>query len=166
MAVKAQARHAVRVKLLESPFVWRASSWVAVLKTLCQTGFQALWRSSLDWIRRLAIFSAWRCLPCCLAQVGFLTQNGAKTFDEMCDRIVERMSHENEYTYCYWDAFDSLLHKKGVDCEEAIQMLKDIDKSIENLCSKLEEGQTLIVLADHGQIDTDCVNILEYKDCS
>ncbi|MBQ9839998.1 MAG: alkaline phosphatase family protein [Erysipelotrichaceae bacterium] len=91
-------------------------------------------------------------------------KNGAKTFDEMCDRILERMSHENEYTYCYWDAFDSLLHKKGVDCEEAIQMLKDIDKSIENLCSKLEEGQTLIVLADHGQIDTECVNILKYED--
>ena len=91
-------------------------------------------------------------------------KNGAKTFDEMCDRILKRMSCEGEYTYCYWDAFDSLMHKKGVNHEETVAMLKDIDKSIENLCSKLEEGQTLIVVADHGQIDTECINILKYPD--
>ena len=91
-------------------------------------------------------------------------RNGAKTFDEMCDRILKRMSCVGEYTYCYWDALDSLMHKKGVNHEETIQMLKDIDKSLENLCSKLEEGQTLIVVADHGQIDTECINILKYQD--
>ena len=91
-------------------------------------------------------------------------KNGAKTFDDMCDKIVERMQHEGEYTYCYWDAFDSCMHKNGVNCEQTKQMLLDIDHSVERLCSQLEEGQTLIILADHGQIDTESIDLLQYPD--
>ena len=92
-------------------------------------------------------------------------EDGCKTFKEMMERI-ESISKEvhNNYIYCYWDAFDSLMHKVGVDTDATKDALLEINDEIELMCSKLDENQLVMIIADHGQIDVECFNLLDYPD--
>jgi len=92
-------------------------------------------------------------------------ENGCDNFQEMMDRIV-RLSKEihNHYVYCYWDAFDSLMHKVGVDTELTKQALQEINDEIELMCAKLAENQLVMIIADHGQIDVESIDLQDYPD--
>jgi Uncharacterized proteins of the AP superfamily len=92
-------------------------------------------------------------------------ENGCENFSEMMERIV-CLSKEihNHYVYCYWDAFDSLMHEVGVDTELTKQALQDINDEIELMCSKLANNQLVMVIADHGQIDAETIDLQDYPD--
>ncbi|MDD6466849.1 MAG: alkaline phosphatase family protein [Erysipelotrichaceae bacterium] len=89
---------------------------------------------------------------------------GCKTFDEMCDRIVERSKGKNQFFYCYWDKLDSLMHDEGVDSEHVVALLKELDQQLAQLCSRLDDKQKVFIIADHGQVNTETINLLNYPD--
>lgn len=90
--------------------------------------------------------------------------NGSNTFVEMCDKIVERSHLHHQFTYCYWDAFDSLMHEEGVDSPRVVELLETLDKQLEDLCSRLDEKQKVFIIADHGQVNTETINLMNYPD--
>ncbi len=81
--------------------------------------------------------------------------DGCKSFEEMCNRLVELSKDEElRYLYAYWDKFDSLMHSIGVDDPRTVEAMQDIDHQLERLEAGLAKDVAVIVIADHSQIDT------------
>ena len=83
-------------------------------------------------------------------------ENGARTIEEFGKRIVAASkSKEDRYIYAYWDAYDTLMHKNGVDNLECDNYLKTINDVFEDVSKRLDKGTMLVVVADHGLVDID-----------
>lgn len=55
----------------------------------------------------------------------------------------------------YWAEFDSICHNNGIDSKKALRHFIELDKKIEKLSKSLKNNNiTIIVTADHGQINT------------
>jgi len=90
---------------------------------------------------------------------------GCKTFEEMVSRIKDTASREsNSFVYCYWDGFDTLMHRYGVNGSEAKEEIIKINRELEEMCKSLPDDQLVMIIADHGQIDTETINLLKYPD--
>lgn len=84
------------------------------------------------------------------------------SFSEICNRIQELcMTDEKKYIYSYWNEPDSTMHKMGCYSKETKEVLENLEKQIQKLCSKLE-NTLVIVTADHGLIDSKGVAIEEF----
>ena len=57
------------------------------------------------------------------------------------------------YLYCYWINPDHLIHKYGVSSPQVHKTILKINQKVERMYAKLEDT-TVVVLADHGLIDT------------
>ena len=92
-------------------------------------------------------------------------ENGVSSIQEFGERIVnDSMDQSERYIYAYWDAYDSMLHKLGVDVKESDDYLKEINEVFENIAPRLNEGTMLVVVADHGLVDIEEeINIYETK---
>lgn len=60
---------------------------------------------------------------------------------------------EPSYIYAYWDALDTLMHKNGVEGEAVGQLMRQIEKRVEEMSSRLTDT-LLLITADHGHIST------------
>lgn len=79
---------------------------------------------------------------------------GCMDVEEFTERIVEHSyTSPSKYVYCYWDKYDSMLHKYGVDAKECDNYLKHIDDLFNEASKKLNKGTMMVIVADHGQID-------------
>lgn len=86
-----------------------------------------------------------------------------KTFDELFDHIEKICRKEGkQFIYSYCDEPDATMHRYGVSSEEAHRVINDLNRRIEELCTKLTDT-LFIVTADHGQIDVGGIIAL-YKD--
>ena len=84
------------------------------------------------------------------------------SINEFVTAILESDKNEdNKYTFCYFDGYDSLMHKKGPSCKESIDLLKEIDKEIKRLSNDISNDSMFVVVADHGQIDVEETIILK-----
>lgn len=82
-------------------------------------------------------------------------KGGCKSIKQMCDRLADYSNNSDyRYIYAYWDGFDSIMHEKGTKSNEAKKHLIEIDNCIKQLCENLSKDTMLVVVADHGQIDT------------
>jgi hypothetical protein len=83
----------------------------------------------------------------------------------MCKKIAEITFANNKHKFirAYWNDPDHTMHHFGVTSKEAKGVMKDIERNLKHLCSKLKD--TLIVItADHGMIDTQNVILNDYPD--
>lgn len=105
------------------------------------------------------------------------------TFEKICDRIAGLCWQPGrKYIYSYWREPDHLMHEKGCFCTESKELLRKLEKQVNELCKRLEkaemsqkEGESydisgvggskknlVIVTADHGHIDTKGVALTDY----
>ena len=85
---------------------------------------------------------------------GF-TEEDPHSLEEMVDRLIAiSKDKETDFVYAYWDKYDSQMHKTGPDSAEADRMLEHINAELERLAQGLAEKTMLIVVADHGQVQT------------
>ena len=84
------------------------------------------------------------------------------SINEFVTKILDVDSKtDNKYTFCYFDNYDDIMHKKGPSSNEAISLLKDIDKELKRLSENISNDSMFVVVADHGQIDVEDTIILK-----
>lgn len=90
-------------------------------------------------------------------------EGGVHSFNELCERIVdESKQQQHSFIYAYWDAYDTMMHRQGVDAPQSVSMLQDIDKMLSWTMPNLHEDTGLIILADHGQCNVRHVTLQNY----
>ncbi len=95
----------------------------------------------------------------------FDSEDGVKSFNQMCKKIAEQVlgSNKHKFIRAYWNDPDHTMHHFGVTSKEAKGVMKDIERNLKHLCSKIKD--TLIVItADHGMVDTQNVTLNDYPD--
>ncbi len=95
----------------------------------------------------------------------FDSKDGVKSFNQMCKKIAKQVSGSNKCKFirAYWNDPDHTIHHFGVTSKEAKDVMKDIERNLKHLCSKLKD--TLIVItADHGMVDTQNIILNDYPD--
>lgn len=84
---------------------------------------------------------------------GSFSPAGAKNIEEFADMIVKDSYSDNRYVYAYWDQYDSLMHKVGVDNEKSDAYLRHIESVFAKRMPELNEGTMVVIVADHGLVD-------------
>ncbi len=91
-------------------------------------------------------------------------ENAFHSLEEMNERILNYSKEEGKkFIYAYYDEPDHTLHEVGTDSPKIKEWLQTINKSTEKLCRELEES-LVIVVADHGHINSQAITLSEYKD--
>lgn len=92
-------------------------------------------------------------------------ENGYKTFHQMANQIITiSQSEKNTYTYCYWDKPDYTIHELGTTNKTVKKMIYKLNKEIERIYKKCGKDTTIIVVADHGLVDTMDIVLSDYPD--
>ena len=87
-----------------------------------------------------------------------------KDLNDMNDKIINETKKEGRrYIYAYYKNPDSIMHEYGTDSIESINSFKEINKSTEELSNKLKDT-LLIVVADHGHMNSKAITLSDYKD--
>lgn len=68
---------------------------------------------------------------------------------------------EKVYVYAYYNEPDHVMHHYGVGSKEMIKYLKHIEKWFKKICKSLK-NTTIIGIADHGHINTQYINLMDY----
>lgn len=77
-----------------------------------------------------------------------------KKIDGIVNKIIELSKTNNKkFIYAYYDNPDALLHDYGINFKIVKEEFININKAIEYLCNNIEDS-VVIILADHGHIDT------------
>jgi len=79
-------------------------------------------------------------------------------------RFANKPSDKLKYMYAYWEEPDHCLHDNGTESKNVSMLLKDLDKRVKKLASKLPEDTLLIVTADHGHHDIKNLYLSEHPD--
>jgi len=76
------------------------------------------------------------------------------SFKKFCRKIAD-LSNNSDYNfaYCYWDKYDSMMHKRGPSSKICNMYLKWINHYLDWLSKNISDDTMMIVVADHGQID-------------
>ncbi len=87
-----------------------------------------------------------------------------KNLDDMNEKIInETLKSGKRFIYAYYKDPDSTMHEYGTDSKESIDVFNLINKKTEELSNKLKDT-LLIVIADHGHINSTGIKISDYKD--
>ena len=87
----------------------------------------------------------------CISPYEGITYNPINP-NEMYSKIIELCAtDERKFIYAYCGEPDSSMHKYGTEDPKVINLMKNIDKKIEELCSQLTDT-LVIVTADHGHM--------------
>ncbi len=90
--------------------------------------------------------------------------NHYKDLDDLYNKIEELCNKEGKkYIYAYIDEPDHTMHELGNDTKEVEEIIKNINKRVEELSNKLEDT-IIFVIADHGHINVENIFIKDYKD--
>jgi len=84
--------------------------------------------------------------------------------DDMYKKIEELCNQEGKkYIYAYDDDPDHTMHELGNDVPKIHEIVKDINERVEELSKKLT-NTIIFVVADHGHINVDNLNLEDYPD--
>lgn len=87
------------------------------------------------------------------------------TFAKECQTITLACQEPGRhFIYCYWDQLDTLLHETGPDSERVEAMMKELDQTYQTLIESLHEDTLTIVIADHGQVAVEPIELRNYPD--
>ncbi len=83
--------------------------------------------------------------------LSFTSMNG---FFRQINRSMN-LSDKRKFIFAYWDKFDSICHKRGINSKKAREHFYLLDHKISLLAGSLKKkNAALIITADHGFIDT------------
>lgn len=80
-------------------------------------------------------------------------------------RQVRRLSGKpgKHYLYCYWINPDHLIHQYGIDSPQVHKTIVKINDQVEKMYARLQ-NTTVVILADHGLIDTKWVYLEDHPE--
>lgn len=91
-------------------------------------------------------------------------ENKYNDLDDMINKILEESKKEGKrYIYAYDDEPDGTMHEIGNDKKEVIELIKERNKKVSELCEKLEDS-VVIVVADHGHLNVEPIFLTDYPD--
>ncbi|MFC6153202.1 alkaline phosphatase family protein [Nocardioides yefusunii] len=79
---------------------------------------------------------------------------GAQSAGERIAAVVGASWRSPSLTYVYDSALDSTGHRHGVASQEWLQQLSAVDSEAEQMRDHLPPGTRLLVIADHGMVDS------------
>lgn len=93
-----------------------------------------------------------------------IDENGPKSLRKLF-KMVKKSANSNEetFTYGYWTNPDSLIHQYGVHNNKVRFCIKRIDRMVGKFI-KRNKDITLIVIADHGLIDVEYLDMHNHLD--
>ena len=84
---------------------------------------------------------------------------------DMNNRILTECKKKGKkYIYAYYEDPDYIMHEMGTEHSKVNKVINKINKSTEELCSKLGEDTVVIVTADHGHLDGRGILLSDYED--
>ena len=84
--------------------------------------------------------------------------------DDMLDKIEELCNQDGKkYIYAYDTEPDTVMHRFGTYSSEVKDLIRYRNIMVEKLCNKMEDTVVFIV-ADHGHIPIENIQLEEYKD--
>lgn len=85
-------------------------------------------------------------------------------FEDIMDS-VQKLCNENgrHYLYSYWNEPDSSMHAKGIESDEVVKWVEQINKEVEKLSNQVNDT-VIFVIADHGHINGKNKYIGDYPD--
>lgn len=85
-----------------------------------------------------------------------------KDFGALCREIKRLCAEKDEkYIYAYWDQPDTVMHRKGCFGEHAKSMVRELERTVEELAEELS-NTLLLITADHGHIDSPKAVVADY----
>lgn len=101
-------------------------------------------------------------------QAYYLKDYGDDTYldlNDMNNKIIDLCNMDGKkFIYAYHDQPDYTMHEFGTDKNEIKELMNNINKSTEDLCKKLGEDTIVIILADHGHINSEYFTLSDYPD--
>ena len=86
------------------------------------------------------------------------------SLNQFMSAISKEMSKKGRhFTYAYWTDPDSTIHEYGVDHVYTHNIIREINKEVAKLIKENKNG-LVILLADHGLIDTEPLYLDEHED--
>lgn len=84
--------------------------------------------------------------------------------EEMDNKILEVCNNDQKnFIYAYYEDPDHTMHMTGTDSKDTKEVFKLINDTTEELCKKLKDT-LVIVIADHGHINSEAITLKEYPD--
>ncbi len=92
-------------------------------------------------------------------------KNHYQDLDDMLSQIKKISTlDQKKYIYAYYNEPDHSMHQNGTCSENTKKLIKELNIKTENFVKELNES-LIIILADHGHIDTKVINLeLEYPE--
>jgi predicted AlkP superfamily pyrophosphatase or phosphodiesterase len=93
-----------------------------------------------------------------------IDKNGPKNLSQLFKKVKKAAnSNEETFTYGYWTKPDSLIHHYGVRSKIVHNYIKKIDKMVGRF-AKHNKNLTILVIADHGLVDVEYLDMHEHLD--
>lgn len=110
------------------------------------------WYNHLKRVKSYTIQPAW-------------AEGGVETFEQACDKVLENCNkEESNFTYLYWDQPDMLIHEYGTTSQIVKVALMEIEHQVERLSEQLPNETIIFITADHGLIDVEPLELVNYPD--
>lgn len=86
--------------------------------------------------------------------ISFQSRHKNFSIGSSCRQVL-RLTRKpgKHYIYCYWINPDHLIHTYGVSSPQVHKTIEKINSQVEHMYGKLQDT-TVVVLADHGLVDT------------
>ena len=85
--------------------------------------------------------------------------------NDMLDKIYYDCKKEGKkYLYVYNPEPDSSMHELGTDHETVLKLFKTINDKTEEMCKKLDDDTVVIIVADHGHLNSEDILLDDYPD--
>jgi predicted AlkP superfamily pyrophosphatase or phosphodiesterase len=92
-------------------------------------------------------------------------KGGSESFEEEVERVLlSTHNTDKSFNYVYWVEPDLTEHIKGVYSKEVGTLLKQLDKTFSNLIHNIPNKTTVILVADHGLVDIETIDLFSYKE--
>lgn len=89
---------------------------------------------------------------------------GPKDFDGELALIRKLFDEGNEFLYVYWTEPDHEIHDYGVESPLVDEVIGSLTEKLATFVETLKEGEAALVIADHGLIDIQEVDMAEHPD--
>ncbi len=87
------------------------------------------------------------------------------SFMAECKTVLKTIKKPGRhFIYVYWDKLDTLLHEEGTKSDNVHAMVKSIDEGYAHLKNHVGDDTLFIVIADHGQIDVETIELRNHKE--